>query len=191
MDINWDVIDGSTPQTNGGTIAEFHLEAVQNKALSDEQGTPVFENVEFVTLRNIGSRDTVVKKVDAKIKQRFPMQYARFKAGQEQVPDGIPLKEWPAIDKAQVMTAQQLGIFTVEQFAASTDNVIQKFGMGGLALREKAKAYLAVDKDKAAAMKFASENANLKQEVEMLKKQVEELAKLADKRRSKSSDADS
>lgn len=88
-------------------------------------------------------------------KRDFPRQWLGFLA--QSSPDeiqGTPLKKWNLdrpfeVTYAQIEELQMLKFQTVEQVRDASDAHLQRIGMGGPGLREKAKAYLA-GKNKAA-----------------------------------------
>ena len=60
---------------------------------------------------------------------------------------GVSLEEWQKtvpedLTKAQIEELRILKFQTVEQIAAASDQQLQRIGMGGPGLRERAKAYL-------------------------------------------------
>ncbi len=82
-------------------------------------------------------------------KERFPRQWLHF---QMQNSDGAPVigtplevwsKDQPAeFTDYQMAELQVLKFQTVDQVATASDAQLQRVGMGGIALREKARAYL-------------------------------------------------
>ena len=121
----------------------FHQEAVHQAYRSTKEGHPVFENVDFITIRGTGQdKQEVDREVKEEDKRLYPKQWANYKAGLEQVPEGTSLKEWPEIDKATLMRCQSLNIFTVEQLRELSDAGLQNFGPGGVALQKKARHWL-------------------------------------------------
>jgi hypothetical protein len=65
------------------------------------------------------------------------------------------------------------GILTVEDLAGLPDSDLPAIGIGGLSLRDKARAWLSAAEDKG---KLAEENAALKLQVTTLSEQVTTLA---------------
>lgn len=173
--------DPAAAQDN--SIVEFFTEPAQNNAKSDVAGHPVYDEVEKIRIVQPGNKNTeVVERVKDIHRQRWPQQYAQFRAGLEQVADGYPIEEWPPINRALAMTLRAVQIRTVEQLAAVSDGDLGALGMGGRELRTKAQAYLQSAKDAQplaealAAKKVSEENlavaltqiADLKAAVEKL-----------------------
>ena len=123
-------------------IPEFYLKPVHSKFRSKQEGRPIYEDVEYVRIILPGNRrDTPEERVTQAHKDRWPQQYARFKAGQEQVVEGTPLEQWSYVGRSQIEELKHFHIRTVEAMAEATDATLQNF-MGGTQLREAAKAFL-------------------------------------------------
>lgn len=116
-------------------------------------------------------------------KQRFPRQWLAWQisegliGGEGDIP-GWKLSEWDEINADQVRELLYMRFQTVEQLAGANDRQIQGIGMGGLALREKARVALRnkMGSETREAMEARdSENAQLK---ERLARMEEAMAKL-------------
>lgn len=145
------------PNAKNGTMATygddknshaiFSQEAVLNDFRSNEEGHPSYDNVIMLEIMTPGAKTTfktVVKDEEAghPYSDRFPNQWKQFKAQQEQVSEGMPLTEWPVINKAQALNLKANGIHTVEQLASVIDQNLGILGLGGRELRDKAKTYI-------------------------------------------------
>ena len=147
---------------------------------------PKWDGKPFVRIQVPGDKNNIMEQpVREDHKQRFPRQWLYFQMKQNEgnaEAIGTPLSKWHEdakqdINKAQIEELQIARFQTVEQVAGASDAQMQKFGMGGVGLRERAKAYL--------ARKNRSETA---EELENTKKQLAELqeqmaALMADKPR--------
>lgn len=143
---------------------------------SELAGHPVYEDVDFVSIVIPGDANNVIEREATQSdKERFYKQWEKYSRNQEQTVDGWRLDAWPALTPARVAELQAMNFQTVEQLADAPDNLITKV-MGGLELKERAKAAVALAKDSSAAEAYALENKRLSDEVEDLKKQVAELA---------------
>ena len=163
-------------QSNGGVFPFFKIRAVEDKPRSLEEGRPIFKEVEWVEIRIAGDTKTVVsKKVTDEHRQRWPEHYARFKAGIADPIIGTPLSQWPSLSTARVAELKALNIHTVEDLAGLSDSGIQNIGLGGRDLVAKAKAFMDAAKGNASVEKLAAENNRMKEELEMLKRQIAEL----------------
>jgi hypothetical protein len=80
-------------------------------------------------------------------KQRFPREWMAWQisegliGGDGDIP-GWKLSEWPELTEDQVRELLHLRFQTVEQLAGATDRQLQGIGMGGVALKEKARVAL-------------------------------------------------
>ena len=99
----------------------------------------------YLRLMVPGDKTTeVVQLVTEAHKQRFPREWMRFQieegliGGEGEIP-GWKLSEWPELNEETVRELLYLRFQTVEQLAGASDKQIQGIGMGGLALREKAR----------------------------------------------------
>jgi len=74
--------------------------------------------------------------------------YEAWKKGQENPVDGTPLGAWPGLAPEQAERLKMLRVRSVEDVAAMTDADVDTFGMGGLLLRQNARAFIEMKKDK-------------------------------------------
>lgn len=124
-------------------IVEFKLEAKENGFLSAQQGSPVYEDVEMVTIIVPGDKHTeIVEAVNDTHRQRWAQQYALFKQGLEQAETGTPVAQWPPLTPALVKMLQSVNVRTVEQLAGLSDAALPSIGLGGRKLRDQAIAWL-------------------------------------------------
>ena len=99
--------------------------------------------------------------------------YKRWKEGQAAVTEGYALEGWAGgITKGQIAACKALNIYSVEDLSRVPDDVIQKLGMGAMKLRENAKAFVSSLNGDGA--KLAKQNAEMKDEIADLKRQMEE-----------------
>lgn len=108
------------------------------------------EGVDFVRIAVPGNDFTVIDTIaNASHKARFPLHWLHY---QSQVSPGTivgtALKDWNAAapgDLTEHMMAelQILHFASVEQVAKASDGQLQRVGMGGPGLRERARAFLA------------------------------------------------
>lgn len=77
-------------------------------------------------------------------KQRFPEKWMYFLQtqqnadGSQEIP-GWKVDEWDQLTADQIRDLKYLRFYTVEQIAGASDAQVQKLGMGGLGLRERAR----------------------------------------------------
>jgi hypothetical protein len=158
--------------------AEFFMEAVRDGRASLDAGRDIFSERERVKIIIPGMIASVlVAEVNDDHRQRWPQQYAAFKAGQEAPVTGTPLEEWPILNRAAIAELKHLQIHTVEELAALSDIAVQHIGMGGQILRERARGWLDDAQHEALTTKLAHENDLLRTEIGSLRGQVEELSR--------------
>jgi len=147
----------------------FFKKPVQNKAASEKEGRPIFDEKEMVEVKFPGDKQTVaVFPVEDKHRKRWPKHYEAFQAGQERAAIGTPLEAWPILTSSRVAELKAMGILSVDEYADVTDGTLTKLGMNARAEREKARAFLAAAKDGASTAAMAAELARLKEMVERL-----------------------
>jgi hypothetical protein len=97
--------------------------------------------------------------------------YAAWKAGQEMPVDGTPLAQWAVLSPAQRQHFIGAGVQTVEQLANLPDGGLDAFGMGGFALRQRARDFLQINGGE--SNKTTAELEALRVENESLKKRLD------------------
>jgi hypothetical protein len=172
-------------------IPRFHVKPVKNEFKSGQAGHDVFDEIEYVEIIVPGQKNQIVdERVKNEHRQRWPNQYAAFKANLEPPLEGTPLKEWPAISASRVAELQSANIKTVEQLANLADQFLTKF-QGGHSLREKARLWLEQAAGNQPLMKLQAENEALRDQLKALEAnhqdQINRLeAKMAEMMRSRS-----
>ena len=153
--------------------AQLHVEFFIAKDVEGWEGKP------FVRIMAPGDKTNIIEQpVREDHKERFPRQWLYFQMKQG---DGVPvvgtsLDDWQRDSKGEVSRAQveELRILkfqSVEQVAAASDSQLQRIGMGGPGLRERAKAYL----NTRHRSESAEELEKTRSELETLKAQMAEL----------------
>lgn len=88
---------------------------------------------------------------EERLPQSWPRQYREaykeWQETQEQPTHGYPLLKWPPLTPAQRESCLKAGIRTVEDLAAANVEALGRIGMGGLALKQSAEAWLAEQKN--------------------------------------------
>jgi hypothetical protein len=184
---NYSVSHGDDKQL----IPEFYDREILDQAASDKEGRPIHKSVTYVKIIFAGDKTKVIDRPVIMQEQpggvppdhlRWPNYWQAYQNKTEQVPDGTSLLEWPPLPRTEARDLKAMGIHTVEQLAGLPDTALT--WLGAQSWRNKAKAWLATAADPSAVLKMQSENDRLKADVEMLKKQIQDLATL------KSPDAD-
>lgn len=172
-------------------FVEFKQIAKHDPKRSEELGYRVTKNVDMAFIMQPGSRDQVEIEAEAwlnSIKRKmldatpdaypqewvdgFRKKYEMWKEGNEAPLNGTSVKEWPVLSPAQVQNFIALGLLTIEDVAAMTEEAMGRFGMGGRELREKAREWISRKELTANALK---ENEELKGLVAELKSRLESL----------------
>lgn len=163
-------------------FVQFETRAIEDRSATIEAGHFVAKDVNYAIITPAGTKDRIEKiaeewlrdLAEAVRQDRFPSDWLdsyrrRYNSWVEtrQIPEeGTSIKDWPSVSPAQVRNLLDLNIRTIEQLAEATEEAILRLGMGGRALKEKAKAWLDASKGQG---KLASELDRLRQENEALK----------------------
>tara|TARA_R110000824_G_scaffold18775_3_gene73771 strand:+ start:4705 stop:5325 length:621 start_codon:yes stop_codon:yes gene_type:complete len=171
------------PEERHGFHVAFELRAEEDRGGSIAAGHPVFRDVEVAILTMPGGNLVLDKFVNDELlhEWRFGIPgrkppspfavsaYEAWKDGREAPVDGIDLKNWPGVTPAQLKMCQAISVLTVENLAGCNADTLRKLGMGGVALKDKAAAYL----KSAGSNKASEEMAALKVEMESLKEALD------------------
>jgi hypothetical protein len=161
----------------------FYQDKVQLGFASEQAGHPVFEDADFVEIGIPGDMTNVINRVATdKDKAQYAALYQQYKQGLEPSIEGIPVEAWARLTRAQAANYKALNFQTVEQIAGMSDAAAGKVGMGAMADRTAAKAYIAQATDSALAQKQALTIERQDAEMADLKRQISELASLVDKK---------
>ncbi len=155
----------------------FFRDKQENGFKSLQAGHPVFDDVEKVEIIIPGQNQSIAHAiVNEGHRQRWPQQYAAFKAGLTPAHDGSPLEEWPPLSPAQVANLKALNIHTVEQLAGVSDGDLSRLGMGSRELRDKAGAWLDNAKGGAAVSEALARAERAEAALVSLKENYDDLA---------------
>ena len=169
---------------------EFYMDTKENPARSREEGRPIFEDVEMVKIQIVGDpKNTLISPAHYASKrhpetgepwtyaEQYPEHYRYFKDNADQQgAAGTPLTEVPWLTAAQRAELKALKIYTVDGLAGLDGTALQRLGMGGRELKNKAVAWLDHAKGHAAESRMAEELAARDREIEALKEQMAMLA---------------
>jgi len=156
--------------------ARFYLMPVKDERASDEAGRPMFRDVEFVEIIASGNANNIIqRKATNEDRQRFSRQYEIFKRNAESDQTiGTPLTQVPWLTPSQVEELAYMKIRSLEMLASVDDNTCARFA-GLYDLKRKAAGVLEAAQKDAPVTKMAAENARLKNQVEALTNQLQEL----------------
>jgi hypothetical protein len=167
-------------QPKSSLVIKFSMEAMENPEKTKNAGRPVYDDVEMISIRVPGDPDIRVRPVRPEDKQAHAKEYLAWKSNQSQeAASGTPLAQWALMKRSQVEEAKYLGIHTVEQLSDVSDANLQRLGPGWMALRQKARDWLASAKDGAELNKLREALDEATRRIAtmetMLKRQGEEL----------------
>jgi hypothetical protein len=156
----------------------FERRAVEDRNASQAAGHYVAKDVDFVTITRAGSSDNLEQEVatwfaelEKRVRQsQFPSEWLRqfreayraWSEGEEIPETGTPIKTWPPASPAQIKSLLAVGIRTVEDLASLPDSELPSIGMGAIALKQRAAAWLS---QAASTGRGAEEVAQLRQRV--------------------------
>lgn len=143
--------------------ARFFIHPVKNDFKSNEEGRPIFDDVQMVRIDCPGDQlNVVVAPVRPDHKRRFPLQWAHFSnqmEGDQRLAGKTPINQWPRLTPSQCEELKYLKFLSVEDVANASDSALQNIGMvGGMspfAFREAAQRFLQLAKDDAVNSKQA------------------------------------
>lgn len=177
----------------------FERVAVEDIAASLAAGHYVAKDVDMALITPPYSKDVMKYKVknwfdilDQDVRNnRIPQKwldnykeaYKAFQNGQEMPVNGTPVRGWGVISPALQETLIKMNVLTVEDLAAMNDEGIKRIGMGGIDLKNKAKAWLLQLKDNGALAlqmaelqkKFANQEAVINNQTEKLEEMKRKL----------------
>ena len=127
---------------------EFIWKQPVDKWQTEKQGKEVLlKRMPYVRIMKPGDQTSIIETpVRDDHKARFPQKWLAWQmkegliegAGMD-IP-GWKLEDWPAINEGQRRELQHLRFSTVEQIAGASDAQVQRLGLGGIGLREPARA---------------------------------------------------
>lgn len=156
----------------------FERRAEEDRAASLAAGHYVAVDVDYALITPMGSKDTIERRVlewlpqlEQQVREErfrsswlsaYRESYAAWKEGREIPVEGTPIMSWPALSPAQVQGVLNARVRTVEDLASANEETLQRLGMGGRALKQRAVEWLAASKDvgKIAERAAALETAN-------------------------------
>jgi len=150
----------------------FYRSPIKNETKSVEAGRPIFDEIDLVKIITPGSRDSFVGDATEDYQQRFPQQWARYKAGKDQNASGTPLNMLPWMGMGQIEEFKSVGCHTVEQLVGMADSLSQKF-LGHHQIKQRAQLYLDAAKDAAPALKLQAALEQRDETIATLKAQMD------------------
>lgn len=171
---------------------EFEYRAMPNRAKSEEAGHVVYDDVAFAMITPAGSRDCVEKVAEDWLQyidkqaqegrynpawaRGFRANFKEWQSGNEVPESGTGLRQWPQITPAELKMCLGANVRTVEDLAAANEPTLQRIGMSGRVLKDKAETWLKAS----AGGKVSEEIAGLRQMVREQQDVIERLTKQLD-----------
>ena len=154
---------------------QFSMEEIEDPKASARAGRPMFKTVEFCEIQVPGDRDCISKdkvtRMQPDPRLRFPVAYARFKAGHPSQLVGTPLVEWGLMPRSTAKSYAASGIHTVEQLAGLSDGNAQAL-FGSIPDRKKARDFLEESKGRAPLTEARAEMEKMRLEIAALRDQL-------------------
>lgn len=156
-----------------GVVARFYDRVVKTDKFN-EHGLPVFKPVTYVEIRMLNNNVEVFDQPATEEKIfRFPNEYQRYLLSKKQMQEGTPLDRFAFLERADVESLKERGIFTVEALAELKNDVAAKLGFEkqkNLALK-----FIEVSKDNQKINEYAQKEAEYKEKIAQLKDEIEQL----------------
>ena len=163
---------------------EFFDDTVLQTFLSEQEGRPIYHDVVKIRIRIPGDDTTVIEHAaEESDKLRFPRHWAFYEAKSKNGSHpGTPIGEMPGITKATVENLRARGFYTVEQFAAASDQVLSGLGMGAgvspTAFRDQCKRFLGAAADMAPTVRLEAELKQRDAAMAAMQAQLDQMAKM-------------
>jgi len=157
LDFAMNFDDSQQSDADKKLLVLFYRGTVKNEVESTNQGRPIFNGIDLVKIITPGSRDTFVGDATPDYQQRFSVQWARYKAGQDQNKgNGTPLNMLPWFSIEQIAEYNAVSVHTIEQLVSIPDSLAQKF-MGFHQIKQRAQNYLDAAAEAAPTLRLQAE----------------------------------
>lgn len=180
------------PTERAGFHVSFELRPEEDRETTLKQGHPAWKDVEFAVITMPGGGLVVDKKINDKLLEEWRSgdnmrkppapfalhAYEAWKNGLDAPVNGTDLKNWPGVTPAQLRACQTISVYAVEDLAEANADIIRKLGMGGVALVEKAKAFLSSADVNKASEQIAALMVRMEGLEEALQSKSERIAEL-------------
>lgn len=145
-------------QNNVPPRIEFYMDAEEDREASLAAKAFIMRDVVMVRLRQAGSKDFCVQHAEEFVRQyeeyssngRSPPEWGglyrdalnRYKAGNDGPTSGIDIRHAGIATPAQLQNLRTMGLLSVEDIATMNEATMGRVGMGAVALKGRAVAYL-------------------------------------------------
>lgn len=169
-------------------IPRFYMAQEVDEKASAEAGRPIHKMVERIEIRFIGDKYKIIDEpAHARTKrdrltnqwisyiEEYPEHYKAFKRNEEYIGEGTPISEAPFLTMSERADLKAINIHTVEALANLDQAGQRRIGMAANAMVSKAKAYIENASGSAGMLALASQNAQMKEQLERMQQQMAEL----------------
>ena len=167
-----------------GVRGTFYTKSIHNKALSLEEGRPVYEPRSYLqvdagadnkTSWDMPLRDPEWYVENSRIdpRERWAAVWKQFQEGASGKVEGTPLSSWAYIPDHRVRELNALGILSLQQLGHLPDAKASKLGPDGTSLRNGAKKFL--EPADVHTLGLQRENERMRQEMETLRAEFTQL----------------
>lgn len=185
----------STVDNSRPPYVVFERRSVEDRAASHAAGHYVGRDVDMAIITRPGSRDNLEQEaatwiaglrkkaqdgqIPADWHRGFSEAYKAWQEGETLPEAGTPIKGWPILSPAAQKELISMGIRTVEDLAALPDSELQGVGIGAVANRQKAVAWLqAASGVGKVAEQLAAQATQIAELVALTQAQAQEIAAL-------------
>lgn len=162
-------------QADEKLLVRFYLTEQLNEARSNEAGISKYDDIEMIEIIIPGCRDNCIRKASDQDKQRFPRQYESFLNTNAERTEGTPLSHFPFIAPSERKELEYFNIYTGEGLVNLSDGYLDKIPLDLRPMIQKVKAFMEMAQDRAVVVKHAAENEALRNEINCLKNQIQEI----------------
>jgi len=150
-------------------------------AESDTAGRAIYKEIDYITIIVPGDKASIIERpVTSNDATRFASKYANWKANAGVVQEGTPISSLPKMTPSKIEEYKYFSIHTVEQLAAASDSVGQKF-FGFQDDKRAASAFLEISKGNAPFERMNNELKERDAKIEEMQSQIEALNKMMTK----------
>ena len=177
-------LDSDISNPDDALRVEFYSGAVLQNFLSEQEGRPVYHDVVMTRIYIPGNDQTVIDRpMEEGDKIRFPRHWAFFESKTKDGDHpGTPISEMSGVTKAMAENMRVRGFYTVEQFAAASDHVLQNLGMNvgvsPIAFRDQCKRFLGAAAEMAPTARLEAELKQRDAAMAAMQAQLDQMAKM-------------
>jgi hypothetical protein len=173
---------------------EFEQRSEEDRQATIKAGHYVARDIDYAIIRAIGAKDAVEKPAVQWLEHIerqatrgaykrewaafFRQQYEDWKKGHEITPNGLHVRNWPGVSRAEVDMLVAAKIYTVEDLADANEEALHRVGMGARGLKQRARAWLDTAAKNGSAEELASLRERTKNQDERIERLLEQVAEL-------------